>query len=156
LPVGSYSKYCEGGFRLSLILSFFNKQGHPAVSNVRANFYNENKVDYIEISIIGDQSTVVRKVTEQDKQRFKSDWDGYRKAEDVVVEGMPLTDVKGIGAKLAKKLESNGIRTAEELAEMPDGALPLAVGMGGMTIRKEAQAMLNNEKQKALDRIIDA
>jgi nucleotidyltransferase/DNA polymerase involved in DNA repair len=126
------------------------------VSNVRANFYNENKVDYIEISIIGDQSTVVRKVTEQDKQRFKSDWDGYRKAEDVVVEGMPLTDVKGIGAKLAKKLESNGIRTAEELAEMPDGALPLAVGMGGMTIRKEAQAMLNNEKQKALDRIIDA
>jgi hypothetical protein len=28
--------------------------------------------------------------------------------------------------------------------------------MGGMTIRKEAQAMLNNEKQKALDRIIDA
>jgi|TARA_R110000737_G_scaffold97017_1_gene131112 nucleotidyltransferase/DNA polymerase involved in DNA repair len=126
------------------------------VSNVRANFYNENKVDYIEISIIGDQSTVVRKVTEQDKQRFKSDWDGYKKAEDVVVEGMPLTDVKGIGAKLAKKLESNGIRTAEELAEMPDGALPLAVGMGGMTIRKEAQAMLNNEKQKALDRIIDA
>ena len=126
------------------------------MSNVRANFYNENKVDYIEISIIGDQSTVVRKVTEQDKQRFKSDWDGYRKAEDVVVEGMPLTDVKGIGAKLAKKLESNGIRTAEELAEMPDGALPLAVGMGGMTIRKEAQAMLNNEKQKALDRIIDA
>ncbi len=126
------------------------------MSNVRANFYNENKVDYIEISIIGDQSTVVRKVTEQDKQRFKSDWDGYKKAEDVVVEGMPLTDVKGIGAKLAKKLESNGIRTAEELAEMPDGALPLAVGMGGMTIRKEAQAMLNNEKQKALDRIIDA
>ena len=126
------------------------------MSNVRANFYNENKVDYIEISIIGDQSTVVRKVTEQDKQRFKSDWDGYKKAEDVVVEGMPLTDVKGIGAKLAKKLESNGIRTAEELAEMPDGALPLAVGMGGMTIRKEAQSMLNNKKQKALDRIIDA
>ena len=51
------------------------------MSNVRAMFYNENKVDYVEISIIGDPSTVVRKVTEQDKQRFKSDWDGYKKAE---------------------------------------------------------------------------
>ena len=76
------------------------------MSNVRAMFYNENKVDYVEISIIGDPSTVVRKVTEQDKQRFKSDWDGYKKAEEVVVEGMPLTDVKGIGPQLAKKLES--------------------------------------------------
>ena len=110
------------------------------MSNVRANFYNENKVDYVEISIIGDPSTVVRKVTEQDKQRFKSDWDGYKKAEEVVVVGMPLTDVKGIGPQLAKKLESNGIRTAEELAETPDGALPRAVGMGGMTIPKEAQS----------------
>ena len=126
------------------------------MSNVRAMFYNENKVDYVEISIIGDPSTVVRKVTEQDKQRFKSDWDGYKKAEEVVVEGMPLTDVKGIGKQLAKKLESNGIRTAEELAETPDGALPLAVGMGGMTIRKEAQSMLSSKKQKALDRIIDS
>jgi hypothetical protein len=126
------------------------------VSNVRASFYNENKIDYVEISIIGDPSTVVRKVTEQDKQRFKSDWDGYKKAEEVVVEGMPLTDVKGIGPQLAKKLESNGIRTAEELAETPDGALPLAVGMGGMTIRKEAQSMLSSKKQKALDRIIDS
>ena len=126
------------------------------MSNVRAMFYNENKVDYVEISIIGDPSTVVRKVTEQDKQRFKSDWDGYKKSEDVIVEGIPLTDVKGIGKQLAKKLESNGIRTAEELAETPDGALPLAVGMGGMTIRKEAQSMLSSKKQKALDRIIDS
>ena len=126
------------------------------MSNVRAMFYNENKVDYVEISIIGDPSTVVRKVTEQDKQRFKSDWDGYKKSEDVIVEGIPLTDVKGIGKQLAKKLESNGIRTAEELAEMPDGALPLAVGMGGMTIRKEAQSMLSSKKQEALDRIIDS
>ena len=126
------------------------------MSNVRASFYNENKVDYVEISIIGDPSTVVRKVTEQDKQRFKSDWDGYKKAEEVVLEGTPLTDVKGIGPQLAKKLESNGIRTAEELAETPDGALPLAVGMGGMTIRKEAQSMLSSKKQKALDRIIDS
>jgi|TARA_R110000850_G_scaffold3776_5_gene17565 hypothetical protein len=126
------------------------------MSNVRAMFYNENKVDYVEISIIGDPSTVVRKVTEQDKQRFKSDWDGYKKSEDVIVEGIPLTDVKGIGKQLAKKLESNGIRTAEELAETPDGALPLAVGMGGMTIRKEAQSMLSSKKQEALDRIIDS
>mgnify|MGYP003625341950 CR=1 FL=1 len=123
------------------------------MSNVRAMFYKENKVDYVEISIIGDPSTVVRKVTEQDKQRFKSDWDGYKKSEDVIVEGIPLTDVKGIGKQLAKKLESNGIRTAEELA---DGALPLAVGMGGMTIRKEAQSMLSSKKQEALDRIIDS
>ena len=126
------------------------------MSNVRANFYNENKVDYIEISIIGDPSTVVRKVTEEDKQRFESDWKGYKKSEEVLIKGMPLTDVKGIGPQLAKKLENNGIRTAEELADTPDGALPLAVGMGGMTIRKEAQSMLNNKKQQALDRIVGA
>ena len=66
-----------------------------------------------------------------------------------------MTEVKGIGPQLAKKLERNGIRTAEELAETPDGALPRAVGMGAFTIRKEAQTMLDDKKQRAIDRIID-
>ena len=126
------------------------------MSNLRVKFYHENNSDWVKISIIGDTSTVVRKVQPEDKAKFKADWDAYRKAETVEVKGTPLTDVKGIGEALAKKLTANGIRTAEELAETPDGALPKAVGMGAYEIRKAAKALIAERREEAIERTIAA
>jgi predicted flap endonuclease-1-like 5' DNA nuclease len=126
------------------------------VSNLRVKFYHEGNSDWIEISIIGDTSTVVRKVQDKDKAEFKADWDAYRKAEPIEVDGTPLTDVKGVGEALARKLKANGIRTAEELAETPDGALPKAVGMGAFEIRKEAKKLVNANREDAIERVIAA
>jgi len=126
------------------------------MSNLRARFFHENKSDWIEITIIGDTATVVRKVQPKDRVDFKPDWQAYKGAEELEVKGTPLTDVKGIGEALAKKLTTNGIRTAEELAETSDGALPKAVGMGAYTIRKEAQKLLGRLHDEALERTIAA
>lgn len=116
------------------------------MSNLRAKFWNERNSDWIEIKIIGDDSTVIRKVQPQDKKNFEAEWRAFKGSEEVEVKGTPLTDVKGIGEALAEKLIHNGIRTAEELAETPDGALPKAVGMGAYSIRKEAKKLIYGDK----------
>ena len=67
-----------------------------------------------------------------------------------------MTDVKGIGDAMARKLKANGIRTAEELAETPDISLGKAVGTGAYSYRKEAQNLLKQRKDDALERIVAA
>ena len=128
------------------------------MSNLRAKFWHERNSDWIEISIIGDPNTCVRKVQEQDIENFKQDWEAFKskKKKPVKVEGTPLTDVKGIGEAMAHKLKSNGIRTAEELAETPDVALPKAIGMGAYAIRKAAQELIGEKRDKAIEGMIAA
>lgn len=127
------------------------------MSNLRAKFWNERNSDWVEISIIGDPSTVVRKVQPQDIENFPQEYEAFKKKKpEPEAKGTPLTDVKGIGETLAKKLRANGIRTAEELAETPDGALPKAVGMGAYEIRKEAQRLLSGRREEAIERTIAA
>jgi nucleotidyltransferase/DNA polymerase involved in DNA repair len=127
------------------------------MSNLRARFWNERNSDWIEISIVGDTNTVVRKVQDKDIENFPKEYEAFKgKKKPAKVEGTPLTDVKGIGESLSKKLIANGIRTAEELAETPDGALPKAVGMGAFEIRKEAQRMLEGVREEAINGMIAA
>jgi|TARA_R100001443_G_scaffold6620_1_gene15529 predicted flap endonuclease-1-like 5' DNA nuclease len=115
--------------------------------NIRAKFFEEQrettKVALVEISIIGDPSTVVLKVTEEHKEQFPDEWKAFAGGkDDVVTDGTPLTDVKGIGPKLASKLKVNGIHTAEQLAAVNDGGLE-AVGMSAYTHRQSARELLN-------------
>ena len=96
--------------------------------NIRAKFFEEQrettKVALVEISIIGDPSTVVLKVTEEHKEQFPDEWKAFAGGkDDVVTDGTPLTDVKGIGPKLASKLK--------------------VVGMSAYTHRQSARELLN-------------
>jgi len=118
------------------------------MSNLRANFFHAKKSDWIEISILGDGSTVVRKVRDSDKEQFPLDWEAFKSKSKSPIEvgGTPLEEVNGIGDKLADKLRHNGIRNAEELAVLSDGALPKVVGMSAYTIRKAAQDHINKDE----------
>ena len=128
------------------------------MSNLRANFWHENNSDWVEISIVGDPSTVVRKVQEKDIENFPKEYEAFKSKgkKPVKIEGTDLEEVEGIGPALKKKLLANGIRTAEELAETPDGALPRAIGMGAFTIRKAAQELVHGRREKKLEDIIAA
>tara|TARA_R100000808_G_scaffold25072_1_gene61299 strand:+ start:10291 stop:10680 length:390 start_codon:yes stop_codon:yes gene_type:complete len=120
--------------------------------NVRAKFYEEPRANgsatLVEISVVGDPSTCVAKVREEHKQRFPKEWAAFSEghAPDPV-EGTPLTDVKGIGPKLAAKLIANDIHTAEQLASVHDGGLD-AVGMGAYTHRQSARELLGDKKEE--------
>ena len=114
--------------------------------NIRAKFFEEQRetatVVLVEISVIGDTSTVVQKATNELKKQFSDEWAAFSGgSSDVEVEGTPLTKVKGIGPKLASKLKVNGIHTAEQLADVNDGGLE-AVGMSAYTHRQSARELL--------------
>jgi predicted flap endonuclease-1-like 5' DNA nuclease len=126
------------------------------MSNLRTRFWNDKGHDWIEISIVGDPATVSRKVTDADKARFDVDWKAYRNASKVEIKGTPLTAILGVGPVLEKRLIASGVRTVEELAEVPDGSLPRVVGMGGFAVRKKAQEVIRNQRKEAIDRTVAA
>ena len=111
--------------------------------NLRAIFFEDERgIVMLEVSIVGDPSTVVKKPTAAHKEQFAQEWEAFTQGrEEVEPEGTPLTDVKGIGKKLAAKMKSNGIHTAEQLAVVNDGGLD-AVGMSGYTHRQNARDLL--------------
>lgn len=111
------------------------------MNNVRARFYTDDGSDWVSISVIGDPNVVVRKVRDEDKERFEKDYKAFKAGKKPKIEGTPLENVKGIGEAMAKKLRGKGIETAEDLAALPDGGLN-AVGMGAIGLRKSAREYL--------------
>jgi ERCC4-type nuclease len=116
------------------------------MSNLRANFYTENGTDFVEISILGDPCTVIRKVTPREQDQFPKEWASF-KGRSQPVEGTPLEELKGIGPKRAQDLRSKGVGTIEELGELSDAAIQKVVGMEAFGIQKKARAFLE-EKRK--------
>lgn len=121
------------------------------MNKLRAKFFKDDARDMVEISIIGDPNTLIRRVTPEDVARFTPEWDAYQAGEtEVQIVGTPLTDVPGIdkGAALALKLK--GVRTAEELAAL-DEAASKGLGMGVFTFSKSAQLLLKARQYDALE-----
>ena len=124
------------------------------MSKVRAKFFKDDDGqhrDMVEISIIGDPNTLIRKVTPEDVQRFPRDWEAYQAGEaEVVVVGTPLTDVPGIDKGVSLALELKGVRTAEELAALVEAATK-GLGMGMTTFAQSARLLLKAKQYDALE-----
>lgn len=126
-----------------------------------ARFYKDEKTgDMVEISFVGSKDTVVKKVQPKHMAQFREEWNAYcdgrppkRRA------GTPLTDIPGVDALRAEHFIRANIHNAEELAALNDGQCQ-SVGHGTMTVRKEAQQLLNVRGMKAakdaLDKITEA
>jgi hypothetical protein len=125
-----------------------------ALGKVRAKFFRgESGRDYIEISIIGDTNTVVRKVTPADTERFAKDWAAYSAGnQEIPIEGSPLTDVPGVDNNVALGYRLKGVRTAEELAAL-DEAAAKSLGMGGLTSWQAAKNLIRMRELEALQAV---
>jgi hypothetical protein len=124
--------------------------GQPAGNKLRAKFFKDGERDYIEITIIGDPCTVLRKVTVQDTQRFPIDWAAYVAGEkEIVIDGSPLTDVPGVDRNLSLAYKLKGVRTAEELAAL-DEMSAKSLGMGGLTTWQAARNLVRLRQLEAL------
>ena len=44
------------------------------MSNLRANFFDTDGTDFVEISIVGDPNTIIHKVQDTHKEQFAADW----------------------------------------------------------------------------------
>lgn len=119
------------------------------MSNVNANFFKSEGRDMVEITVIGDKNSFITKVDESHKQRFPLEWEAFESGDGKVdYGGTPLTDLEGIDAAFAASLALKGIHNAEGLAGLSDAAAK-ALGMGIVTLRKKAQALVAADKAPA-------
>lgn len=126
-------------------------------SKVRAKFFKgETGLDYVEISIVGDPNTVLRKVTPADTVTFAKEWDSYKsQSGELPISGTPLTEIPGIDNGVALGLRLKGVRTAEELAGLDETAAK-ALGMGIWTFCQTARNLLKLRELEAIQEVVAA
>lgn len=126
-------------------------------SKVRAKFFKgESGRDYVEISIVGDPNTVIRKVSPADTVNYAREWESYStNAGELPIEGTPLTDVPGVDNNAALGLRLKGVRTAEELAGL-DEAAAKSLGMGGLTFWNGAKNLIRLRELEAMQAAMEA
>lgn len=123
-------------------------------AKLRASFFKDadGKQDLVEIVIIGDPNTIVKKVAPEHVRTFPREWEAYQSGQtEIKVEGTPLTEVPGVDRNLALALKLKGVRTAEELAAL-DEAAATGLGMNMRTFVSSAKNLVKikqYEKQEA-------
>jgi hypothetical protein len=126
------------------------------MSKLRVKFFRDGDRDYAEVTIIGDPNTLIQKVDEWHVKTFPREWEAYqRDAGEVEVKGTPLTEVPGIDRNAALALKLKGVRVAEELAALDDGAAQ-GLGMGMMTFIKSARLLMKAKAAEAQLEVIAA
>lgn len=116
---------------------------------------------YLEIVSPGQRhSIVVRKIEEDDKNKYKKHWDAYEKKEQLRSEGTALRDWTGVEPEMVAQLEYMSIFTVEDLSNVSDGNLG-NIGMGANKLKNAAKLFVSGKDkndvtlQKALDKIAD-
>jgi hypothetical protein len=126
------------------------------MSKLRVKFFKDEGRDYAETTIIGDPNTLIEKVNEWHVKTFPREWEAYqRDGGEVHVQGTPLTEVPGIDRNVALSLKLKGVRVAEELAALDDGAAQ-GLGMGMMTFIKSARLLMKAKAAEAQLEVIAA
>lgn len=126
------------------------------LGKVRGKFFRDDvlNVDMIEIAIIGDPNTLIRKVTPQDVHRWPREWEAYQSGKtEIDVGGTPIIEVPGVDRNMALALKLKGVRNAEELAAL-DEAAAKALGMGVLTLVKTAKLLIRAKEQEALQAVV--
>lgn len=126
------------------------------MSNLRAEFYEAKSSLWVRIKIIGDPNEVERKATDLDKARFSKEWAAYESGKaPPEPDGTPLTDLEHVTDAVAATYRAKGVRTVEELAALDDGAMK-GLGMGAITNRKAAQALVAEKQGQAIAALVEA
>lgn len=106
-------------------------------------------VEYIEIRIAGDKTTVVtKKVTDEHKQRWPTQYEQFKKNITQTLDGTPLSEWSALPGSKVRELQGMNIHTIEALAEVSDGNIH-SLGMGARELRNKAKLFIENSKDNA-------
>lgn len=125
----------------------------PKLGKVRAKFYkcDETGRDMVELKIIGDPNSVIRKVEPEDVTKWPGEWAAYEQGKgEIEVKGTALTEIPGVDRNAAQRIKLHGVRTVEELASLDEVAAK-SIGLGGMTFWKSAKLLLQAKRAEALE-----
>lgn len=98
--------------------------------------------EFVDIRVPGQRGTVViRPATDRDRARFPRHYAAFKQRVELPMEGTPLKEWPVISRSLAEELAFSGVKTVEQLANVPDHSISAI--MGGKGFKAKAQAWLD-------------
>lgn len=108
-----------------------------------------DEFDFVRIQTPGDTRTsVYRKATDKDKERFPKAWNAYQQGLEAPEEGTPITQWPQVSAAQARELTHVHVRTVESLAALSDSSIQ-RMGPGYQQLRQQARHYLESAKNNA-------
>lgn len=96
-------------------------------------------VEYVEILIPGQKSTVDERVKDEHRDRWPRQYEAFKAGQEAAQDGWALEEWPGLTRSQVEELKFFHVRTVETLAALDDGALAKVFPMGGFAIREKAQ-----------------
>lgn len=123
-----------------------------SVQQGRPIFRNEERV---EIVIPGDPTKCpVHRVTDEHRNRWRQQYDAFKKGMEAPVEGTPLEEWPAVNRAQVMELRAIGILTVEQISTLSDTATQRVMGLSGL--RARAQAYLDDASAIALTEQLSA
>lgn len=108
-----------------------------------------DEFDFIRVQTPGDTRTsVYRRATDQDKQRFPKAWEAYQQGLEAPEEGTPIGAWPQVTAAQVRELAHVHVRTVETLAALSDSSIQ-RLGPGYQQLRQQARHYLESAKGNA-------
>jgi hypothetical protein len=99
--------------------------------------------EYVRIRVAGnDKEEFFGPVNDQIKDRFPSEYESWKKGNDVPLVGTPIQNWPQLTVSQVRNLQSLGVRTVEDMATLSDVGLQ-KVGMGARKLQDDARKFLS-------------
>lgn len=107
-----------------LAVKFYKKAVHNKFRSKQEGRQIYDDIEYISIIIPGDNTTKIeRPIKEEDKTRFEIIWDKYKKKEDDLQNGTPLSLLPSISPAQVENFKSYQIYTIEQLSGLSEKSI---------------------------------
>jgi hypothetical protein len=118
-----------------------------------AKFFRRGTQDFVEISFVGANDTLVEKVTPAHMAQFRSEWDAYCDGQPLQRRaGTALTELANIEEAKAEQYIARNVHNLEELAALSDAQCQ-GIGHGTLTDREGARKLLMQRQREARDKM---
>lgn len=132
----------------ALFVTFFTDAVEDAEKSQQEGRKVFRDAEMIRIIVPGDKrNIVVREVRQDDKQRFADRYERWKKNEEEVLTGYPLSQWPAVTKAQLEELKYFGFRTVEDVANCPDSITTRFVGF--QVLKRRAQTFLDVQAQNA-------
>lgn len=147
VKTGQNSYHVEHGNDRNLYVEFEIRAVQNNVKSAESGRPIFDEVEFVIIQFAGDRTKKVeRKVTAEDRIRFKRQYESFKETGKTVQSGTPIEQWTMLTKSEAAEMKAIGIHTVESLAELPDVSL---TWMGGRVLREKAKNWLKSAADSA-------
>lgn len=132
-----------------LLVRFYLKEELNEARTKEAGMNKYDDMEMVEITIPGCRDNCIRKASDQDKQRFRRQYEAFLTTKGEGKEGTPLNHFPFIGPSERRELEYFNIFTGEGLVGLSDGYLE-RIPLDLRPLIKKVKAFMDMAKDSAI------